>query len=282
MTLTQREQREVEAANASGRTPVVFVHGLWLLAGSWRPWRDLFEARGYATLAPDWPNDPASVKEARDHPEAFADQSIGKVTDHIAEMIGRLEQKPVVIGHSTGGLITEILAGRGLAAGAVAIDPAPFRGVLPLPYSSLKTVLIALRDPRNRHRGVPLTYEQFRYAFANALTEEEAEILYERDSVPAPGMTLFQMAFANLNPRSEARVDTKRLDRGPLLVVSGERDHTVPWKMAHASYQRSKRNPNPTRFVQAVGRGHSLTIDHGWQEIAEYALQFLDEHSLRH
>jgi pimeloyl-ACP methyl ester carboxylesterase len=282
MVPTQREQEEIEAANATARRPVVFVHGLWLLAGSWKPWRDLFEERGYATLAPDWPNDPASVEEARAHPEAVAKQSIGKVTDHFAEAIGQLHEKPVVIGHSTGGLITQILAGRGLAAGSAAIDPGPFRGVLPLPFSSLKVASVGLRDPGNRRRGVPLTYEQFRYGFANALPEEEAKVLYERESVPAPGMALFQMAFANLNPRTEARVDTQQRDRGPLLVVSGERDHTVPWAIAHATYGRYKNNPNPTSFVKIPGRGHSLTIDHGWQEVADAVLQFLDENALRH
>ncbi|MBF5042251.1 alpha/beta hydrolase [Aggregicoccus sp. 17bor-14] len=282
MALTQREQQEVEAANASGRTPVVFVHGLWLLAGSWKPWREHFEKQGYATLAPDWPDDPPSVEEARAHPEAVAGQSLGSVTAHFEEVIGQLRQKPIVIGHSTGGLITQILAGRGLAAGAAAIDPGPFRGVLPLPYSSLKVASIGLRDPRNRHRGVPLTYEQFRYGFANALPEEEAKVLYEREAVPAPGMALFQMAFANLNPRTEAHVDTRRSDRGPLLVVSGERDHTVPWAIAHASYGRYKHNPNPTRLVKIPGRGHSLTIDHGWQEVADTVLRFLDENAVRH
>ncbi|HEY8206561.1 MAG TPA: alpha/beta hydrolase [Myxococcaceae bacterium] len=282
MALTQREQQEIGAANASGRTPVVFVHGLWLLAGSWKPWRDLFEKRGHAALAPDWPNDPASVEEARAHPEAVAGQSIGMVTDHFAEVIGQLHQKPVVIGHSTGGLITQILAGRGLAASAVAIDPGPFRGVLPLPLSSLKVASVGLRDPRNRRRGVALTYEQFRYGFANAVPEEEAKVLYERESVPASGMALFQMAFANLNPRTEARVDTQRRDRGPLLVVSGERDHTVPWKIAHATYGRYKHNPNPTSFVVMPGRGHSLTMDHGWQEVADTVLRFLDENAVRH
>lgn len=282
MALSAREQQEVEAANASGRTPVVFVHGLWLLASSWRPWRERFEERGYATLAPDWPDDPPTVQEAKAHPEAFADQSIGEVTDHLAELIGELHQKPVVIGHSTGGLITQVLAGRGLASGAVAIDPGPFRGVLPLPYSSLKVASIGLRDPRNRHRGVPLTYEEFRYGFANALPEQEAKVLYERESVPGPGRALFEMAFANFNPRTAARVDVKRRDRGPMLVLSGEKDHTVPWKISHATYERYKHNPNPTAFAEMPGRGHSLTIDHGWQEVADTALRFLDEHSLRH
>jgi non-heme chloroperoxidase len=192
---------------------------------------------------------------------------------------GKLKQKPALIGHSFGGLMTQILAGRGLAAVSVAIDPAPFRGVLPLPVSALKSSAPVIGNPANRGRAVPLTYDQFRFAFANAVTETEAHELYATFAVPGSGVTLFQAATANLNPWTEAKVDTKNPDRGPLLITDGEMDNTVPWAIANASYKRQKRNPGVTEFVKIPGRGHSLTIDHGWREVADTALAFVQKHA---
>jgi non-heme chloroperoxidase len=272
---TEAEAAQVERANASGLTPVVFIHGLWLLPSSWDGWAGLFEEAGYAPVAPAWPDDPASVEDARAHPEAFAEQRLQAVADHVAEVIGELDRKPAVMGHSTGGLLAEIIAGRGLSAATVAIDPGPFRGVLPLPLSALRAARPVLGNPANRHRGVALTFEQFRYGWANALDEEEARTLYETYSVPAPGEPLFQMATANLNPRTAARADTTNPERGPLLIISGEKDHTVPWAIANAAYKRQRRNPGVTEIVEMPGRGHALTIDHGWREVADTALAFV-------
>src|SRR5215208_6915474 len=262
---------QVAEANASGRTPVVFVHGLWLLPSSWDRWAGLFEDAGYAPLTPAWPDDPETVEEARANPEVFAGKTIGQVADHLAGVIGVLARKPAVIGHSFGGLFTQILAGRGLASVAVAIDPAPFRGVLPLPISALRSASPVLRNPLNRSRAIPLTYEEFRYGFANAVSEDEAKELYETYAVPAPGAPLFQAAMANLNPWTEAKVDTKNPERGPLLIISGEQDHTVPWAIANASYQRQRRNEGVTEIVEIANRGHALTIDSGWREVADTA-----------
>ncbi|MDQ6741788.1 MAG: alpha/beta hydrolase [Candidatus Dormibacteraeota bacterium] len=266
---------QVDQANATDRTPVVFIHGLWLLPSSWDRWAAVFEEAGYAPLTPGWPDDPETVGEAKAHPEVFAHKTVGQVADSYAEVIGRLKQKPAVIGHSFGGLVTQILAGRGLSRASVAIDPAPFRGVLPLPFSALKSASPVLGNPANRNRAVPLTYEQFRFAFANAVTEDEARQLYETYTVPASGAPLFQAAAANLNPWTEAKVDTKNPDRGPLLIISGERDHTVPWAIANASYKRQKRNEGVTEIVEMPNRGHALTIDSGWREVAEKALAFV-------
>jgi non-heme chloroperoxidase len=274
-TTVDHDIRQCEQANASGRTPVVFIHGLWLLPSSWDRWARVFEDAGYAALTPGWPDDPETVEEASAHPEVFAHKSIGQVSDSYAEVIGHLEKKPVVIGHSCGGLITQILAGRGLAAVSVAIDPAPFRGVLPLPISSLKSASPVLGNPANRNRAIPLTYEQFRYSFANAVSEEEAKQLYETFAVPASGAPLFQAAAANLNPWTEAKVDTKNPDRGPLLIVDGEKDHTVPWAIANASYKRQKRNEGVTEIVTIPNRGHALIIDGGWRDVANTALAFV-------
>jgi len=274
-TITEQEAKEVERANLSGRVPVVFVHGLWLLPSSWDRWAALFEDNGYVALTPGWPDDPETVEEAKAHPEVFAGKSIGQVADHFEEIIRGLTRKPAIIGHSFGGLLTQILAGRGVAAASVAIDPAPFRGVLPLPISSLKSAFPVLGNPANRNRAVPLTYDQFRYGFANALGEEEAKELYETYSVPTAGKPLFQAATANLNPWTEAQVDTKNPERGPLLIISGEKDHTVPWAIANASYKQQQDNEGVTEIVEMKNRGHALTIDSGWREVAETALAFV-------
>jgi non-heme chloroperoxidase len=273
--LMEHDLALVEEANASGRQPVVFVHGLWLLPSSWDRWADVFRDAGYAPLAPGWPDDPDTVAEANAHPEVFADKSIGQVADHYAALIGRLDRRPAVIGHSFGGLFAQILAGLGLSAATVAIDPAPFRGVLPLPVSALRSGSPVLGHPSTRHRAVPLTPEQFRYAFTNALEEDEATALYEEFAVPAPALPLWQSAASNLNPRTEAAVDTDNPDRGPLLIISGERDHTIPWALAHAAHQQYRDNPGVTDIVELPGRGHSLTIDHGWREVADTALTFV-------
>ena len=274
-TVTKQERAQVDKANASGRTPVVFVHGLWLLPSSWDRWARLFEGAGFATVSPGWPDDPDTVEEAKAHPEVFAKKSVGQVADHFDAVIQGLKKKPAVVGHSFGGLMTEILAGRGLAAASVAISPAPFRGVLPLPISALRTASVALRNPTNRHRAVPLTYDQFRYGFANAVTDDEAKQLYEKFAVPAPGKPLFQAAAANLNPWTEAKVDTRNPERGPMLIIAGELDHTVPWAISNASYKRERRNDGVTEIVKIPNRGHALTIDGGWREVADTALGFI-------
>jgi non-heme chloroperoxidase len=275
MAITDQEAAQVKAANASGRPPVVFVHGLWLLPSSWDRWRSVFEEAGYATVAPGWPDDPETVAEAKAHPEVFAGKSIKEVADHFEAVIRTLATKPAVVGHSFGGLLTQILAGRGLSSASVAIDPAPFRGVLPLPISALRAGSPVLSDPRNRGRAVPLTYEQFRYAFANAVDEGEARELYDTFAVPAPGEPLFQAALANFNPWTEDKVDTRNPDRGPLLILDGELDNTVPWAIANASYKLQKRNPGVTEIAKVAGRGHALTIDNGWREVADTSLDFI-------
>jgi len=266
---------QITRANATGLSPVVFIHGLWLLPHSWDRWATVFEQAGYAPVQPGWPDDPETVEEANAHPEVFAHKTVGQVADHYADVIGQLNKKPAVIGHSFGGLLVQMMAGRGLSAVTVAIDPAPFRGVLPLPFSALKSASPVLGNPANRNRAVPLTFEQFRFAFANAVTEEEARELYETFAVPASGAPLFQAAAANLNPWTEAKVDSKNPDRGPLLIISGEKDNTVPWAIANASYKKQKRNENVTEIVEMPDRGHALVIDNGWREVADTALAFV-------
>ena len=274
-TITEHETEQVQRANQIGLQPVVLVHGLWLLPSSWDRWAGLFEQAGYTALTPGWPDDPETVDEANAHPQIMAHKTIGQVADHFEEIVRGLKQKPAIIGHSFGGLLAQILAGRGASAATVAIDPAPFRGVLPLPLSALKSAWPVLGNPANRNRAVPLTFEQFRYAFANALSEHEANQLYDLYAVPASGVPLFQAAIANLNPWTEAKVETENGDRGPLLIISGEKDHTVPWAIANATYELQARNVGVTEILEMPNRGHSLTIDHGWREVAETALAFV-------
>jgi pimeloyl-ACP methyl ester carboxylesterase len=273
--MTQREVQQVQRANASGRTPVVFIHGLWLLPSSWDRWAQLFDENGYAAVTPSWPDDPETVADARAHPDVLAGKTLAQIADHTADVIGRLVKKPAVMGHSTGGLLAQIIAGRGLSAATVAIDPGPFRGVLPLPITTLRSAWPVLRNPLNRSRAVTLTLDEFKYAWANTLSDKEAKQLYDDYHVAAPGVALMQMANANANPWTQAKVDTKNADRGPLLIISGEKDHTVAWAIAKASYKKQRRNRNVTEIEQIPNRGHSLTIDSGWREVAEKALAFV-------
>jgi non-heme chloroperoxidase len=275
-SISERERQEIEAANASGNTPVVFIHGLWLLPSSWANWADLFGQAGYAPLTPDWPDDPETVEGARAEPEVLAKKSLKQVADHTTEIINALDKKPAVVGHSTGGLLAQMLAGCGLSAVTVAIDPGVFRGVLPLPASVLKGVVGPfLVDPRTRGRAITLTFDQFKYGWANALDEDEAKELYDTFHVAGSGISLAQMGNANLNPWTEAKVNTTNPDRGPLLIIDGEQDHTVPWAIANAAYKRQRRNAGVTEIVKMPNRGHSLTIDHGWREVAQTALDFV-------
>ena len=275
ITVTEHEMLQVDRANKTGRQPVVFIHGLWLLPTSWDRWAAFFEEQGFTALTPGWPDDPETVADANAHPEVLAHKTVGQVADHFEEIARGLSKKPAIIGHSFGGLLAQILAGRGCSAVTVAIDPAPFRGVLPLPISALKSAWPVLGNPANRNRAVPLTYEQFRYAFANAVSEQEAKELYETFAVPAAGAPLFQAATANLNPWTEVKVDHDNPDRGPLLIISGEKDHTVPWAIANASFKIQRDNPGVTEIVELKGRGHALTIDSGWREVASTALEFV-------
>jgi len=267
-------------AETSDRTTVVFVHGLWMHTSTWEPWVDFFKSNGYDAINPPWPGDSPTVAESRANPDAIAGHGITEVADHYASIIAKLDKPPILIGHSFGGLIVQILLSRGIAAGAIAIDPAPIKGVWQLPVSALRVASVALKNPLNRKRAVSLSLKQFRYGFANAVSEKEASELFERTTIPAPGLPLFQVAAASLNPKAESRVDTANATRGPLLLISGESDHTVPpvlVKSAHKLYEASSAT---TDFKSFPHRGHSLAIDHGWNEIADYSLEWTAQQGL--
>jgi len=273
--ITSREATEIEAANASGKPTVVFIHGLWLLASSWNNWVDYFDKAGFATVALDWPGDPETVAQAHANPNTMAKKSITEVADRCQSVIEKLNVKPIIVGHSFGGLMAQILAARGHAKAAVAISPAPFRGVLPLPFSVLKATWPVLSNPANRGRAIALTYQQFKYGFANAVPEGEAKSLHSTFHVPAPGLPIFQAATANLNPWTQAKVDTRFADRGSLLIIAAEKDHTVPLSISRASFRLQSKNKSPTEIVEMQGRGHSLVFDSGWEEVAQTALDFM-------
>ena len=273
--MTGNEFEQIERANDIGLLPVVFVHGLWLLPNSWERWAAFFESLGYAAVVPGWPDDPETVGDANAHAEVLANKTIGQIADYAERIVRRLNRKPALVGHSFGGLIVQILAGRGLSAATVAISPAPFRGVLPLPASSIKSGWPVLKNPANRHRAVALSFEQFQYGFANAVSQHEAQDLYESFAVPGPGAPLFQAASANLNPWTEAQVNTENPDRGPMLIISADEDHTVPVAVSEAAFDQQKQNIGITEYVEMHDRGHALTIDHGWRYVAETTLGFI-------
>jgi alpha-beta hydrolase superfamily lysophospholipase len=262
------------------RTPVVFIHGLWLHATSWQPWIEHFRAAGYEPVAPGWPNEPETVELAREHPEAVADTGIDDATKHFADAIAGLDDNPVIIGHSFGGLITEKLLGQGIGRAGVAIDPAQIKGVLPLPLAQLRAGLPALGNPANLHRAVSLTEKEFRFGFGNALTDQESADIFQRWVIPAPARPLFQAAAANFVLHSEAAVDTHRTDRGPLLLISGTADHTVPDVVTRSTLKQYRESTAVTEFKQFEGRGHSLTVDSGWREVADAVLDWLRGHGI--
>jgi pimeloyl-ACP methyl ester carboxylesterase len=262
------------------QTPIVLLHGLWLHATSWNPWIELLAAEGYAPIAPGWPGDPDTVAEARETPESIADHGIDDVVEHYARIIEALPVPPILIGHSFGGMIAQKLLGRNLGRAAVAIDAAQIKGVLPLPLSALRATLPVFRNPANKHRAVSLTAEQFRFAFGNAIPAEESDALFERWTIPAPGKPLFEAAAANLSPHSPAAVDTGNRSRGPLLLMTGGKDNTVPDAVVRATLKQYRHSDAVTDLTDFPDRGHSLTIDSGWRDVAETALTWLRRQGL--
>lgn len=263
------------------RVPVVFIHGLWLHPESWKNWLEFFREAGYEAIAPPWPGIANTVAETRAHPEGMIGLGIAEIADHYAKLIGSFEAKPILIGHSLGGVIAQKLLARNLATAAIAIDAAPIKGVLPLPLSMIRVAFAGLKNPaNNRRRVVWLSPEEFRYGFANAVSAYEATELYQRWAIPAPGRPLFQAAFANLNPRAASKVDTENETRGPLLLIAGEKDRTAPPEITRATLQKYRKTAAVTDLREIPNRGHSLTIDHGWREVAETGLNWLRGHSL--
>jgi pimeloyl-ACP methyl ester carboxylesterase len=265
---------------ADKRNSIVFIHGLWLHASSWGPWRDFFSAAGYQTVAHGWPGEADTVADARAKPDDEADHGIDDITNHYAAIIDALPTPPILIGHSFGGLIAEKLLGDGRGAAAVAIDAAQIKGVLVLPLAAARTGAPVLRNPKNKHRAISLTPKQFRYSFANTLEDEEATALFDKWTIPGPGRPLFEAAFAAFSRHSPDAVNTGNADRGPLLLIAGGEDHTVPEAVTKSTLKHYEDSKAVTDFMEFPDRGHSLTIDHGWRDIADASLAWLDKHDL--
>ena len=261
-------------------TPVLFIHGLWLHSSSWSPWIDHFSARGYAPSAPGWPGDGPTVEATRADPDAVGNVGVEEITAHYRSLMDAAGSKPILIGHSFGGMIAEKLLGEGYGSAAIGIDAAQIKGVLPLPLSALHSTLPVFKNPTNIHKAVTLTPEQFRYSFGNELTEEESNKLYEKWAIAAPGKPLFEAAAANFSLHSPVKVETKNSERGPLLLIAGGKDHTVPEVITKSTLKQYKHSTAQTDFHVFDDRGHSLTIDHGWQEVADYCLAWLDKQGL--
>ena len=262
-------------------TPVVFIHGLWIHSSAWAPWLELFTERGYAPSAPGWPGDAGTVAETRAAADALDDVGIEQICHHYADYIDTLDARPIVIGHSFGGLIAQELLANDLAIAAVAIDPAPIKGVKALPFSQLRSGFPVLGNPANKKRTVSLTAKQFRYSFGNAIAEEESDALFEAWTIPGPGRPLFEDATANFSRTSPAKVDTHLAVRGPLLLTSGSEDHTVPKAVTLEVVKMYRDSPDSvTDYYEFAGRGHSLTMDAGWRDVADVALAWLAEKSL--
>lgn len=277
-TITATEREQIEEADASGRRIVLLVHGLWAIAPGWAPWRQFLTDRGLATVALEWPGEPPTVEEAHARPETLAGVGVTDVTDHAAEVIAALERAPGLIGHSFGGLVTHELAGMGLATATVGVSPAPFRGAFGLRWSVVRGGAPVLTNPANLGRAVRLSYRQFRYSWANEVGEQEARHLWETQHVACPGKPLFEAVAGQIAPVAAATADWRHPDRGPMLPISSATDRLVPLGVVRSEYAKQQRNPHPTALVEVPHRGHSLTIDHGWPEIAQLAADYLDDH----
>jgi pimeloyl-ACP methyl ester carboxylesterase len=256
--------------------PIVFIHGLWIHSTAWKPWIEFFEGAGYSASAPGWPGDGATVAETRANPDALNDVGIQQIVDHYAALIGSPEVKPILIGHSFGGLIAQKLLAGGHAAAAVAIDPAPIKGVRALPLAQLRSAFPVLHNPANKHRTVSLTTKQFQYGFGNTLSEDDSNELHHKWTIPGPGQPVFESAFSNFARHSPAEINTRLADRGPLLLTSGTQDHTVPLKVTRQAFELYSKGRSDTEFHEFAGRGHSLTIDDGWKDVADVAATWFD------
>jgi pimeloyl-ACP methyl ester carboxylesterase len=250
------------------RTPLLLIHGAWLSARSWDTFARFFDGRGYDVSAPEWPRKHGDVEQLREDAEELKGLGLTEIVDHYATLIGELDQPPVLIGHSFGGLIVELLLDRGLGRAAVAMSPAPPKGILVLPFSSLKVASSALAHPSRWHGVVPLTLEEFTYGFVNTYSPEDAAAAYERYAVPETGQIFYEAGFANFHLHPPTELDFKNGERAPLLIIGAEKDHTVPASLSRKQYEKYERSPARTEYLEFAGRPHLFMVAEGWEEVA--------------
>jgi pimeloyl-ACP methyl ester carboxylesterase len=258
---------------------IVLIHGLWMTPLSWEHWVNRYSSRGYTVHAPAWPGMEGDIEELRRDPSAVAELGVTEIVDHYDGIVRSLERPPIIMGHSFGGLFTQILLDRGLGAAGVAIDPAPVKGILVLPFSTLKVWFPVLRNPTNLHRAMALTTKQFHYAFANTLSEEQSRAAYDRYAVPGPDHVLFQASLANFNPHAATAVDFHDDQRAPLLLIAGGRDHVAPASVTEANVRLYHHSAAVTDYKKFPDRPHFTVGAPGWEEVADYALRWAVEHA---
>jgi pimeloyl-ACP methyl ester carboxylesterase len=263
-----------DATPAAQQPTIVLIHGLWLTPLSWEGWQQRFESKGYTVLAPAWPGFEGTVEEVRQNTSKYERLGIKEITDHYDRIIRGLDAPPIIMGHSFGGLITQLLLDRGLGASAVAISPAQIQGVYIVPPAQAKVVSVVLKNPANRHRAQMLTPEEFHYGFTNTRTLEESRPIYDKLAVPGPGRPLFQAAFANFTPHPVTRVNRHNSSRAPLLLLANGKDHTVPAVSTRAAYKIQKKTGALTELKEYPDRSHSTFSQDGWEEVADYSLDW--------
>jgi pimeloyl-ACP methyl ester carboxylesterase len=258
---------------------IVLIHGLWMTPLSWEKWEERFVAAGHTVVAPAWPGFDRSIEEIRRDTTPIAELGVTEITDHYDAIVRGLDRPPIIIGHSFGGLVTQLLLDRGLGSAGVAVHPAPPKGVFVLPPAELRVAWVALKSPANRRRAQMLSAEQFHYAFGNTLSESESQAVYERYAVPGPGRPLFQAGLANFNPKAVTKIDFHNDERAPLLIVGGGKDHTVPGVVAHSNYRLQKKSKAVTEYKEYADRSHYTVGQDGWERVADYALEWATTHA---
>jgi alpha-beta hydrolase superfamily lysophospholipase len=275
----ERQELQMATSQPASTDTIVLIHGLWMTPLSWEHWIDRYSARGYKVLAPAWPGMDVDIEQLRADPSQVENLGIQEIVDHYDAIIRSLDTPPIIMGHSFGGAFTEVLLDRGLGAAGVAIDAAAVKGIARLPFAQLKSAFPVLKNPANNHRAVPLTPEEFHYAFTNTMSAEDSQAVWERYAVPGPGRVLFQGAFANFNPRAATKVDFGRDDRAPLLIIAGAEDHTVPAVVDRSAAKHYRKSSAVTDFKEFTGRSHFILGQEGWEEVADFALDWAASHA---